>query len=535
MGISTSTREAGKFPRTKDGRPLVTNPNGTVTSDGKVALVTYNRWSSAGDPLDNMLGLQKWHERNLLHGIAIDPELYQAACGIAEGEDDTWRTLLDPIIWKAKDLAGGNLAANRGTFIHHIIETGRTYDEHLGITSDMQQAVLEGWKQFLVDSQLNIVHSEANVVCDEYRYAGTLDAIARTATGAYTVLDIKTGKTATSNKYAVQLLGYALSHPYDVDTGMRGDWGFTVDRQQAFIAHCDITRLVNKGETSWQLIPVDLSPAYEALELIDAVHQWRSTRPFAEPVSATPVVVPANASLSVREAAPAPTPASTEPQRRLEGAAPRQQLLQRMTTLTAEAKHLLRERWCWDRSATQLNDLEAAAAIRLCDDIARDLNLAFTNTETPHTPTPSSVTPHTPPPVWIAPDNGPETDQDTRDALRHHVERLPDHTRTWCRQTVNDAAAAGRPVGNGNTERSFELLRTITTAGTALHDLYDGDERVIAEIIQAVTGHRHPTIGMTVGSLNTIEARALTEHLEQLYESPSALRWDNDGNPYLAA
>lgn len=507
MITTTITRTPGTFPRTKAGQPLVTVPDATLTPQGDIALVEYRRPSSAGQILENTLGLQKWHERNLVTGLATEPDLYRAAVeAISNG--DKARTV-DQLIRQAKEAAGGNLAANRGTFIHKLIETSAVTDTHLGITPDMQQDILTAWCQFVDVHGLDIVDRERTVICDQYRYAGTLDIRAR-LNGRVAVVDIKTGKDPRSNSYIPQLAIYAMSQPYDTDLGTRGAWDQPTCQETGYLAHLNLAAVIDGHTPAWELIPVALEHGRWAIELAEQVTEWRSRKAYGPAVKAT---------------LPAPT-------RRDNTVA---DLVNRLRSMDDNARNLVRARWPFDRPASQLDSNEARQALALCDDIARDLTQPFTATEItpPAPPAPKPTEPPTAP--WQAPDSGGPVDPVTRDTIRAAIDRLPTATRDWCRETVREAQANNRPVGNGTTVRSLELLRLIIAAGTALHDLYDGDTAAINEVLRAATGRPAQPTGMLIGTLTTVEAQAASEHLEQLYGSPSALRWDTNGDPYLAA
>lgn len=506
MITTTVTRTPGTFPRTKSGLPLVTIPDATLTPQGDVALATYRRPSSAGQILENTLGLQKWHERNIVTGLATEPDLYRAAIEAIRAGDDNAKTL-DQLIRQAKDIAGGNLAANRGTFVHSLIETGGVVDDFLGITVDMQHDILAAWHEFVDLHGLDIIDRERTVVCDEYRYAGTLDIRARIG-GRVAVVDIKTGKDPRSNSYIPQLAIYAMSRPYDTDLGTRGEWDEPTCQETGYLAHLNLAAVIDGHTPTWELIPVALEHGRWAIELAEHVNEWRTRKAYGAAIK---------------------TPA---PNRRNN---PIAELAERLRNMDTAARDLVRQRWPFDRPASQLDQHEAQTALNLCDDIARDLAQPFTPTEiNPPAPTPAPAATERPAP-WQQPDNGGPVDPTTRDTIRAAIDRLPTNTRNWCRDTVREAQANGRSIGNGSTVRSLELLRLTIAAGTALHDLYDGDTNAIADVLRAATGQPAQPAGMLIGSLTTVEAQAATEHIEQLYGSPSALRWDSNGDPYLAA
>ena len=211
----------------------------------------YGRPSGFGRLIEDEWNLHKWRERNTVLGIAMDPDLLMIMQDV--GDDLTEREALDRICNRAHDTehADTMMAADRGTFIHKLTEwaddgatgTPPWCDPRFNLTDRDVDLIAHSWRKLIVDNDLEILATEAKVVNDELRLAGTLDRIVRLGRdlrfdgitiprGTVLVLDIKTSTLhADGNGYPsywaafpLQVYAYATSVPYDTETNTRGEW-----------------------------------------------------------------------------------------------------------------------------------------------------------------------------------------------------------------------------------------------------------------------------------------------------------------------
>jgi hypothetical protein len=241
----------GDFRRHPEtGAPYVSSPI-VRNNDGSPRRVMYGRPSSFGSALDNPFNLLKWKERQLLIGVSRLEEEWECLPRLtAENRDE-----LDRIAAHAHILAETNLAADRGTHIHVLLEhwdkRGETNDwpdliaggERLGIPAALQHQIVDQWQTFRERLGLTALAVEQTVVNDRWRLAGTLDRLDvsdRDHLTAYGVLeagqpfvgDIKTGSLTVGTdgqpsywvKYGPQLAAYVDGVPYDTETDERGEW-----------------------------------------------------------------------------------------------------------------------------------------------------------------------------------------------------------------------------------------------------------------------------------------------------------------------
>lgn len=288
-------RKPGDFQRNHMGAPIVAHPTET-TKAGKPRRVVYGRPSSFGTALDNAYNLVKWKERQLLigAGILIDGP------GFPELDPDD-RDALDQLAAHCHKAAGSSLAADRGIYVHlllewcdHHIDNGSLGIDDplilagvaLGIPDQLQFRIMDKWWDFRDALGVTAIGIEQTVVHDHWRLAGTLDRHDLTerniltgfgiiAAGTTFIGDIKTGSLTLGRdgqpnywvKYPVQLAAYADGVPYDVETDERGEWSEEPNPDIAIIYHYDLARAIDGELVDWQAIPVSLQAGREGGDL----------------------------------------------------------------------------------------------------------------------------------------------------------------------------------------------------------------------------------------------------------------------------
>lgn len=331
-------RTPGDFMRDGGKTPWVTNPDGAVVKSGPrkglPKLEKYGRPSSLGKDIENTYNLDRWNERQIVHGIGkalASPDdddtesWFDALVDLGKREFDDCRSELDKVVVDAKTWAKANLAAERGTHTHLLAELDDTdrdpiaameNGEALGIPIEAQRAMLEAWRLLCLQHSLEILATEATVVHDEWRQAGTLDRIVRLGAdlhfangvtipaGAVLLCDIKTGKLRTSangatvdywHSYAVQCCVYRDSQPYRCGIGdgddERGEWPFVMDPGYAVIAHIPVEEALN-GQATARLVLVDIAAAREVIEdVIMRARAWQARKDLFAFTMDPPVVV----------------------------------------------------------------------------------------------------------------------------------------------------------------------------------------------------------------------------------------------------
>lgn len=303
-------RIPGDFHRNAKKAPRVAHPT-KRTKDGKrPTWVYYGRPSGLGKEIGNGFLLSKYQQRMVALGMAADPSLIeQALAWVGKTNDDEgFREAMDDIATRAADAAKAGLAADRGTHVHALTEDHDTdgdpiarmeRGESLGLPAEAQRALVLAWSQFLEHWGLEVLATEAKMVHDGLRVAGTLDRIVRAtrdinvetagryehiSAGTVFVLDVKTGKLRLDEKtgspkwwhdYAIQIHAYASGVPYDAETDERGEWPWPVDQNVAAICHLDV-RAALAGEAKATFVTVDLRGGQVGADLVQEVGNWEA-------------------------------------------------------------------------------------------------------------------------------------------------------------------------------------------------------------------------------------------------------------------
>ncbi len=326
-GGAEPARLPGQFRRNHQGAPWVAHPTDTVKPRGNKAdliatcqrlglvdpggreldtlkndelrdligsepkWVLYGRPSSFGKELDNDFNLQRWKERHLVRGLALDPSFTSRVDLSEDG-------VVDGMVARAYDAAQTSLAADRGSHIHLLTEIADNTDadndwiavtpdgEELGIPYALQERIVDQWFEFRSRLGIEAVRIEQPIVNDDLQVAGTFDRLDRFTRGLDTTLgsigtgqcaigDIKTGNPHRTT-YPLQLVAYRDGQPYDPDTDTRHDWPDDAAPHPgiALIYHYDLARAIDGEPVDWQIVPVDLTIARRGAELVAAARRY---------------------------------------------------------------------------------------------------------------------------------------------------------------------------------------------------------------------------------------------------------------------
>lgn len=295
----------GGWPRSKQGRPLVTNPHGARHTAGRLK-GKIQKWayhSASGAAIDsNPRNLDMWQERQTLAGFLQDRKLAeQARAELAEVsplDTSAQDEILNRYAGLANEAAGTRRAADRGTFAHFISECtdkGESPIERLeegaelGIDREAAERIATEWEACCEDYGFEMLDVEASIANDEYRVAGTTDRIMRLTkpltytrdkeqvtipAGTVVIGDLKTGRAILKSGkpqywggYSAQLAGYAGGKPYNPVTGKRGTWpgGTRPSQDVAIIIHGDLEKIAKGSGNSFSIYPVSLAEGREYL------------------------------------------------------------------------------------------------------------------------------------------------------------------------------------------------------------------------------------------------------------------------------
>jgi hypothetical protein len=251
-----------EVPRDRWGRPLI------KPIDGQGRAKAYTRATTYVGCLEDTFNLAKWQQRMVALGLAARPDLLLA---VSAHSDDKRR--LDDICAEAREAAAASSAATTGTALHRLAER-LDRGEDVAVPP-MAAADLDAYRR--ATTGIDWLHIEQITVHDELKVAGTPDRIGRIG-GRGRIYDLKTGSIEWGmGKIAMQLALYARSRLYDIATGQRTD--LDVDLERAVIIH------LPAGEGRCELVEVDITAGWEAVQLATQVRAWRARKDLASPVA----------------------------------------------------------------------------------------------------------------------------------------------------------------------------------------------------------------------------------------------------------
>jgi hypothetical protein len=265
---------SARAPQVKNGRYRLLGPE-----TNKVE--TWSRVTTFAKSISDMTGLSKWENRMIVKGMGMRADLTALAMATPLEDKDT----LQGIAHRAKEMAGGNEGANRGSAMHSLTETV----DRGGSISDapaVWQADVEAYRRALDAEKLVVEPSfiERFVAIPEFQVCGKLDRIYWWGAGSQHVIgDVKTAKNIDYGwgDIAVQLALYAAATHYWDDA--KDDWvemPSTLSRDLAVMAHIPI------GVSKTDIYGVNIAAGLEAARLCQQVRAWRSRRDLAWPLVA---------------------------------------------------------------------------------------------------------------------------------------------------------------------------------------------------------------------------------------------------------
>ena len=268
---------------------------------------SYTRTTTFIDVLDDKSNLQKWGERNVLIGVAIDPSFLEqvpsltavmnsadmdckhtraersepnhdcASCRAKEAKDALTRKAES-----AKVIAGSEEKADKGTFLHglsELVDEGEPLPDGITFGDVIDMDDYRNKTRWL-----HIVHMEQLVVNDQYWVAGTPDRVSTIRDwhgpleapdgsviepGELLITDLKTGSVEYGAlKMAMQLSLYSRSKLYNKKTGERTPLE-RINQKWGIIMH------LPAGQGDCTLYWANLTLGWKAVELAYEVREIR--------------------------------------------------------------------------------------------------------------------------------------------------------------------------------------------------------------------------------------------------------------------
>ncbi len=222
---------------------------------------------------DDLYRLQQWEKRQVAIGMAMDKDLVQAVAAHSEDSD-----ILNKLCDQAKERAGANRAATRGTAAHRITEShdlGKTV-----IQTELAGSILGSWKDVLASAGLTVVPAwmERVVVYPIRRLCGKFDRICMMGNDAV-VVDLKSGERAIQypHSIAVQLALYANA---DLMAGSLNAKGETEEFEPLPPLRKDFAIVIHIPEVGKaKAVKIDIAAGWQvAQEICFPTIKWRSKK-----------------------------------------------------------------------------------------------------------------------------------------------------------------------------------------------------------------------------------------------------------------
>jgi hypothetical protein len=219
--------------------------------------------------------LQAWDRRQMVAGMAKDPELIERAAANLNNRD-----ALDRVVNDAKRAAGAHRKAERGAAMHRALELALLGRTDLLLTA-RQRADADALRRTLDRYRLTPTKWVESFVCyPEHLVAGRFDAILEKSDGTTILVDLKSGENAVKypQSAAIQLALYQRAPFVAASVQAKGDRS-TVTEWAALPENLYLPRgyvlLVQPGERVGALYAINTKHGWLGAELALRIVNWR--------------------------------------------------------------------------------------------------------------------------------------------------------------------------------------------------------------------------------------------------------------------
>jgi hypothetical protein len=259
------------------------------------------RWTRATTlvkTVSDMFLIDRYHQREIMIGLAKREDLYDLACTIDHDDKDALNKLALDVLEAAKS-GRGYAGSEVGTAFHSATERLDRGDAH-GMRPKWDAKLANYEKAMsLRGFTFNPLWMERRVVCERYQVAGTFDRIAqrgstnpRVSDNPLFVTDLKTQKTFyTWWEIAAQLAIYANADAMWDESQCRYVQMPKVDRDSAFVTWMPVQHPGDDPDAV-DVYRVDIAKGWRAVDLIHLVRglrkegeKWGTLEPVTAPMS----------------------------------------------------------------------------------------------------------------------------------------------------------------------------------------------------------------------------------------------------------
>lgn len=316
----------GQDPPTDGSDVLVTGGRYNLPDQLTQAPRRWTRATTFAETLSDLYAINLYKLQMATIGFANNPYLLEEFEGVTREERGVYRDRLNTAHWKAARLAGDKVPANWGTEMHNWIERLSRDEITLDDVHPNYRDEVAAWAAAMAEADLSAVPGliERRVAVPLYNVAGTLDQVDRVHrgrtvrinekifrlnAGEHVIGDVKSGRDLSyaENEISQQMAIYAhgiregkvAKWDQEANEG-EGAWTWekididpkSVRQDVGVVMHVPI------GQKKCTLHWIDLQKGWDALQLAEAVRDWRRTKGLMSPFSvaevptkaATPVV-----------------------------------------------------------------------------------------------------------------------------------------------------------------------------------------------------------------------------------------------------
>jgi len=211
---------------------------------------------------DNNFALTRWLQRQVAIGMAQSVDLVEAVAAHVEDPKK-----LDELADEAREVAGANRAARRGTAAHRITELVDQGKEV--VPTELSRSIMTTWTASINAAGLTVIPElmERIVVYPDRRICGRFDRGMRRADGELVIVDLKSGQQALRHPHAIALqLALYVNAPF-MAGDLPAEGGVTdlfeplpdFNREEGYVVH-----LPEHGDP--MVAVFDLKKAWEMIE-----------------------------------------------------------------------------------------------------------------------------------------------------------------------------------------------------------------------------------------------------------------------------
>jgi hypothetical protein len=244
--------------------------------------VPHSRVSTIADSLGADFGIQRSQAEKLARGFVLRPDLYHAACGVVDNEEDFRNVISQALI-----VGGDTEASNLGTALHAVIERWLKGEPIDSLPEFFRQNILDLETELKI-RKIRILPEFVECVVRNRTYGlgGRIDAIAHLEDeDSYVIFDAKRKKDPIQYPHATSTqLGIYANCDVKFDLATRQYVPLPPLRKDfALVAWFRPGPPETAGESTCQILQVDVGRGWWSTRLAMELREWRKAKHLIHP------------------------------------------------------------------------------------------------------------------------------------------------------------------------------------------------------------------------------------------------------------